>query len=46
MLKKRIDIIKIITISFIPLTILGKTNLSKKTKNKLSKSLIKIVFSI
>ena len=34
MLKKRIAISKIITITFIPFTILGKTNLSKNTGQK------------
>ena len=46
MLKKRIAISKIITITFIPFTMLGKTNLSKNTKNKLNKSLSKILLTI
>ena len=45
MLKKRIAISKIITITLIPLTTVGKINFNRKTIMILSKSFKKIFFS-
>ena len=46
MLKKTIAISKMITMAFIPFTMLGKFNLNKNTKKILNKSLRKILSSL